>query len=1348
MSAYDFVQHGQELVESEQYPEAVKICRLGLLAHPTAIAGRLVLGTALMELRRYDEVLAEMRVALEIDGSNPRALALKGEALMYKGAPLQAAEALREAQSYAPDDPKLQKLVQHAEILMASADPGDFSAFDVGSMTKHYPLAPGGDDDDDDFEPTGAGDHLVTRPQPQPRRRSRPSQDLAPFADLAMEEPTAEGKPLRRSQANAPKRSTMDLDPYLEGFEVVEDGVRDPSDSMEMTRALDTNGRVPRGAQEIDDDIGPLSEPPRPASEAHRPPAQLHTAAPSSEETAHYRMLPASGPPPRKPPHRKPPLAAPPPTQPPPVAPPRAAPPAAPPPRPAPPMAPPPPAAPRLALPPTPDHAGMAAEHDLQVAKRRTRRVEGVGGNIGRPPTTPPPQLKPALPALDALFPENEAGVSKLLLMPEHADGSPDVAAALGQVRKPNQPTLAISGAEREAAGIGDDMQRLRQDGKSAAVAADDNGLLESIVELDVANSPYAIKLGNQGAGGPPAAAPPKADVPPGGMALPPHLMAAPPGLAASPGLASSPAPAAPPAEQPTASTTRKRSRMSYILYGFIALTVVAGGVFAGFKIREIRLDRQIRNTERDASAAMRLDTYDGYMRARASYSRIVSVRKNERTRSLLARVQAALAAEYNVDLQDATAQVGTLSGAENGDIAVARAYLALARDDLTVLRSLSDRLEARYPDEAMGPYLTGRAALGLGEPGTALKAFQRAARREDRPAIQIALGHAFVAAGDFAEARRVFDKLLALEPGHPGAVLGRADIVITSGAMTEADDVNAIARSLTTVADDDQQSGPTRPAPRERARAALSLASIRLLQGQKEEARATLKQARRLMPEDDRKLSVHLIQVLLAAGDDEGAAEEAKRARERWPDDMTARVASADVELREGRPQRAIELLDGDISKNAQALTTRGRAFLELGNNERALADLDAALMLAPGLDEAVLARAEADLRTGSAENAVKRLASIYSEDGRSDVALVYAAALRQNRQRTEAREILERLASQSGSGRAQLELARLERDDARFPMAKKAYKAAVAALTGDPEVKLEAALLDLDTGDIKAARESLEELAAQAPRNPRVLLETARVHILTGSFEKAEKLLERASARETAPAWQVARERARLALRQSQFGTAFGHLQPVIGTLGNQDDEIWLLILDAQLGDDNIKGARATKEIISKRFTLGTPVRDMARARLAVYDDRIKDALDGYKKARQKLKKLRATPRQLAEVAYRQGKAYFQADRLAEASKAMANATDDDPGHADAQFYRGFIDFNQRRWKSAETALRASLDIDPEGIPEARYYLAEVLYNRKKWGPAKRAFKDYLERYPDGDFVPDARGFLRKLR
>ncbi len=94
MAQTDFVSRGQELVTAGQYQEAVKVCRLGLLARPGEVNGRLVLASALLALRRYDEVLAEMRVAIELEPGNAGAHQLRGEALLRKGDPHGAVDAL------------------------------------------------------------------------------------------------------------------------------------------------------------------------------------------------------------------------------------------------------------------------------------------------------------------------------------------------------------------------------------------------------------------------------------------------------------------------------------------------------------------------------------------------------------------------------------------------------------------------------------------------------------------------------------------------------------------------------------------------------------------------------------------------------------------------------------------------------------------------------------------------------------------------------------------------------------------------------------------------------------------------------------------------------------------------------------------------------------------------------------------------------------------------------------------------------------------------------------------------------------------------------------------------------
>jgi tetratricopeptide (TPR) repeat protein len=114
----EFIQRGKVLIVRRQFQEAVKVCRLGLLAHPTYIEGRLVLGMALMALSRHDEVLGEMRVALELAPDNPMAHLLKGEALYHRRDFEQSFEVLERAQELDPLNEKVRKLLDEIDDLV------------------------------------------------------------------------------------------------------------------------------------------------------------------------------------------------------------------------------------------------------------------------------------------------------------------------------------------------------------------------------------------------------------------------------------------------------------------------------------------------------------------------------------------------------------------------------------------------------------------------------------------------------------------------------------------------------------------------------------------------------------------------------------------------------------------------------------------------------------------------------------------------------------------------------------------------------------------------------------------------------------------------------------------------------------------------------------------------------------------------------------------------------------------------------------------------------------------------------------------------------------------------------
>ncbi|HUJ63200.1 MAG TPA: hypothetical protein VLX92_32100, partial [Kofleriaceae bacterium] len=203
MSQSDFVSRGQALVAAGQFQEAVKVCRLGLLGRPTTVEGRIVLGLALLGLKRFDEVLAEMRVALELDHASIAAHCLKAEALLKKGDTAAAIETLHLARNLAPGDARVMLLLGQAEQNSGrAAAPSTVhpAVGFVGGDTKNYPShAAIGEED------SGGG---YTRPTslaaPGALRKSDPKLALPSEAELAVGD----------------KSGTVEVDPDLEGVQL------------------------------------------------------------------------------------------------------------------------------------------------------------------------------------------------------------------------------------------------------------------------------------------------------------------------------------------------------------------------------------------------------------------------------------------------------------------------------------------------------------------------------------------------------------------------------------------------------------------------------------------------------------------------------------------------------------------------------------------------------------------------------------------------------------------------------------------------------------------------------------------------------------------------------------------------------------------------------------------------------------------------------------------------------------------------------------------------------------------------------------------------------------------------
>ena len=207
----DFVQRGKVSIVRRQYAEAVKICRLGLLGQPSLLEGRLVLGMALTALGRWDEVLAEMRVALETDANSPLAWLLKGEALVGKGDYQQAEATLLRAKELDPSNSKADQLL--AEIATARAagfeglpaEPTDTKVYpakvsggtdpELGNVVKPMPMDRGSlvvvPDEDPSVEYND--DATEVDPDPSNRHRVKPADKPASvLVDFGESEDTVE----------------------------------------------------------------------------------------------------------------------------------------------------------------------------------------------------------------------------------------------------------------------------------------------------------------------------------------------------------------------------------------------------------------------------------------------------------------------------------------------------------------------------------------------------------------------------------------------------------------------------------------------------------------------------------------------------------------------------------------------------------------------------------------------------------------------------------------------------------------------------------------------------------------------------------------------------------------------------------------------------------------------------------------------------------------------------------------------------------------------------------------------------------------------------------------------------
>lgn len=1314
MAQSDFVSRGQELVTAGQYQEAVKVCRLGLLARPSEVNGRLVLASALLALRRYDEVLAEMRVAAELEPGNAGAHQLRGEALLRKGDPHAAVEALERAKKLAGGDPAIGALLEEARLARTAAGTPSFA--DGDSMTKHYPTHRG--------EGTGgsARSGSYTRPRGEGGRRRDPG--ITPAPDVLKIGDTS---------------GTVELDPELEGVELDDDDVveqpdggsgammigdadllpdeDEPRRAEEQTRA----GRPRSGRTPVPAGNTPAAGMPAPRLSAQQA-AQQAASWPAdewSENKTRKKVLPvpprdedaATVPMPFVGDDSKP-------------------------------RAPVDPRISRLARASQQAGPGSFSEEEASMSGRRAsnpRLAELPAGPLGG--LTPAPVMTPSGRML-----VNPAGQGAVV----GGAGAPPARPTFAppSVAVPAFPSGPVPAAPPQAPTVAGGMGPAGTPPGLAEAGANSKALVPAVQPHAMTMVPFTAAAVRptmaMNAAEIPAAppGPPGADMDVIRAGLPHE----PQSFSPIPPMFAAPMDTRPP---PPSRTSRLGLRSRWMVAVWIAVTlgIIGGGVFAGFKIRDVRLAKQIEQARKGADQVARSDTWQGWRGARDRLAAIIRARGSQGSRASLAKARAVLAALFLDDLDGARAAVAELGSEQSRDAQLARAYLAIALGDGKAATAAVAAAGAADADPELS-LAAARAAAIDGRWDAAAVAARRATEQGDpRPDAFVALCEIEHARQRWADAERACAEAERRVPGHPGAIIARARVKAGSGtAKAEAQKLVAELEALVTEAARpvaDQRLGVS---PGQSMWAQLALAEVGLAAGDPQAARRAIERAK------DQQLSSRALleaqaAIALRLGDVAAAGRLAEQGLGRWPDSIALTTVRARALLAAGEIEQAAAAIDklGAAADSIELSILRGEIAIARGDLDGAAALLDGALAKRPDDTDALVARAEIDLRRNDPRAALTRLEGRYSKQAPPGLTIAYAAAQRQLARFEDARIALRGITGGGApgpvTGRAWLEQARVERDAGNVKDARDAYGKAQEMLPASREVRLEAAILSIDDGDARGGRAALEGLLGEKRDDALALIETARAFTFTGDLGGAAALLAEAGQLATAPRARLARERGRLSLRRRDVKNAIAALTDAVAA-DDQDFEARLLLLDAYLASSDAAGIKRIGDEMMRRFP-GRAEMNLVTGRIAMGAQRIAEARVEFAAA--KLALAKAPKRILADAAYWLGYAHYYGDDVAAARRELQEAIKLEPTNADAHGALGTVYGELQDWSNAAKILETAVQLDPENT-DAYFFLGQALVNLRRKADARPHLQKYLERAPQGDHAEDARALLAK--
>lgn len=1224
MSASDFVTRGQALVASGQFQEAVKVCRLGLLGRPTTVEGRIVLGQALLALKRYDEVLAEMRVAIDLDHGSVAAQTLKGEALLRKGDVGQALEQLKRAHGMAPGDATIKQLIDECARgapKMSSSHPalGFVGAEPSESHTKHYP------NHGADQEPTGDDDPIAVGSYTRPTSLSGP------------------GSKKRSNEPGSSSHKSVKLPPS----NVL--GVGDKSGTMEAELIEDD-----------DDDFGEVAEPPRsdaaralPADNARGAvikAAPKPALSPAGRQRA-ITKLPAPTPAAREKARKKGAVSS-------------------------------------VEL----DSDDMILDDDDDASDDETndrpkfdRRdllegpsmtAKGVGPGPGTAvrnavqlPSGPLDQV-PSLAASrrteigQAVPPPSLAQMHGGLPLPKGP-----IAAALPTIAAPMpQPPQRLSAAQQASANAVDALFASEPEPPPANNAP---WARSTVVAGAPAPGGMSSAPGSNGRIGAdePTRRPDEVDPRISAMAI-----GNTPGDPSEPSAGMYPDQGSAVSKPLKTGMRRGRSKLAIVLWVLIGSGVIGGGVFAGFQIRAMRLDKQIATARTQANDLAKSDTWKGWSGARDRLLGIAQASATVDNRAALARARAVLAYEYGDGLAEAQSGVQKLSGRGGLDSAIASAYIALAESDARAAKTAADKALELAPEDPTALYVSGQAALLAGDHKKAIADLKTAQEREPRPMFAVALARAIATTDAWTDALGAVERALGAMPDHPAALIEKAFLLVRAGVIaknnSQTAEIRLVLQRLITEGNTPFAQQTRGVSPSQVALANLALAQIDFALGDSAGAFAALKAAAEVRS-DEQRFSEEALETLYMFNELQRAKPAAVRLFAQWPQSRRARITQGQILLGLGEALEALDALNRnpDAANLPRGMAVRGYAKLALGDTSAARADFEAALKKVPSLELALVGRAWIDLAEGDVEEAKKAIEPRYKPETASvALATVYAAIQRRSddaNQREAAKALLEKIVTGPAYPdvpRAQFELGRLYREAGNGRAARAAFTEAVNG--GILDARLELAESQIDDHDPQGGRETLDAMVAQLKdaAGPSLLIAAARARMLVGDHGGAIELLDRAEKSPSVVRWQSDRERGRLALRRGDLATASLHFGRALDA-SEVDSETILLAADVISTDYQSHAAllAKVKNAAAKRLK-GTAEEKIVQGKIALGAEQYKEALEAYTAANQMLGE-KASARRLAQAHFGLAVTAYNMNNATEMQRQLDVAIPEDP-------------------------------------------------------------------------------------